>query len=58
MKAPKIDAWRGQIRMPMPLADWLKARAEANFRSVNAELVEIARRAKELEGNRSAERTQ
>jgi hypothetical protein len=45
----RIDAWKGQIRMPMPIALWLKDRAQANFRSLNAEVVEIVRRAKELE---------
>lgn len=50
----KIEAWRGQIRMPVPLAEWLKARADSNFRTVNAELVEIARRAKEQESTKAA----
>ncbi len=45
-----IDAWKGQIRMPMPIAIWLKDRAHANFRSLNAEVVELVRRAKEQEG--------
>lgn len=47
----RIDAWKGQIRMPMPIAIWLRDRAQANFRSLNAEVVEIVRRAKELEAS-------
>ncbi|WP_369650228.1 hypothetical protein [Variovorax sp. V11] len=31
------------------MADWLQAKAEANYRSLNAELVEMARRVKEQE---------
>ncbi|NDZ11466.1 hypothetical protein C7T35_01530 [Variovorax sp. WS11] len=45
----KVDTWRGAIRMPLPLAQWLQARADANYRSLNAELVEMVRRAKEDE---------
>lgn len=54
MKTSKIEAWRGQIRLPLPLAEWLKDRAGRNFRTLNAELVEIARRAKEDEARRSS----
>lgn len=39
--------WRGQIRMPAPLADWLKTRANGNYRSMNAEIVDLVLRAKE-----------
>ncbi|BEP34362.1 hypothetical protein GmRootV59_13360 [Variovorax sp. V59] len=49
MARQKVDAWRGQVRIPRPLADWLQAKAEANYRSLNAELVEMARRVKEQE---------
>jgi hypothetical protein len=45
----KIDAWRGAVRMPLPLAQWLQHRADSNFRSLNAELVEMVRRAREEE---------
>ena len=45
----RIDAWKGQIRMPMPIAIWLKKRAQDNFRSLNAEIVEVVRRAREAE---------
>lgn len=43
----KIDAWRGQIRMPMPLAMWIQEQGQKNFRSMNAELVEMVRRYRE-----------
>lgn len=43
----KIDHWRGQIRMPMPLALWLQEQAQRNFRSLNAEIVEHVRRYRE-----------
>lgn len=45
--AKKIDHWRGQIRMPMPLALWLQDQAQRNYRSVNMELVEVVRRYRE-----------
>jgi len=32
---------RAQYRLPKPMADWLKARAESHFRSMNAELLDI-----------------
>ncbi len=41
--------WRGQIRMPTPLAEWVRERGQKNFRSLNAEMVELIRRAKEAE---------
>ncbi|MCK0507888.1 Arc domain-containing protein [Aromatoleum anaerobium] len=43
----KLDAWRGQIRMPMPLALWVQEQGQRNFRSMNAELVEMVRRFRE-----------
>ena len=39
------DIHRTQYRLPKPMADWLKARAESHFRSMNAELLEIIRAA-------------
>lgn len=45
----KIDVWRGQIRIPLPLAEWVQERGQENFRSMNAEIVEILRRFKEQE---------
>lgn len=45
----KVDTWRGAVRMPLPLAQWLQQKADANFRSLNAELVEMVRRAREDE---------
>lgn len=49
MAKVKVDTWRGQIRLPMPLAEWLQGKANANYRSLNQELVEMVRRAKEEE---------
>ena len=49
MARMKVDTWRGQIRMPLPLAQWLQAKADSNYRTLNAELVEMVRRAKEEE---------
>lgn len=46
-KTNEAGAWRGQIRMPAPLAGWLKARADDRYRSINAEIVDIVLRAKE-----------
>lgn len=43
----KLDYWRGQIRMPMPLALWLQDQAQRNFRSLNAEIVEYIRKYRE-----------
>jgi len=33
------------MRLPQPMIDWVKNRADDNFRSVNAELVELVREA-------------
>lgn len=41
--AKGIEIWRGQVRMPAPMFDWVKGRAEKNYRSVNAEFVELVR---------------
>jgi hypothetical protein len=41
--------WRGQVRLPAPLAAWVRSRAESNYRSVNQEFVELVRRMKEAE---------
>lgn len=42
MAIPKgFDVWRGQVRMPEPIIFWIKERAEKNFRSTNAEIVEL-----------------
>lgn len=40
-----IEMWRGQVRIPMPLMEWVQQRAVENFRSVNAELLEIVHEA-------------
>lgn len=38
--------WRGQVRLPLPLVDWLKTNALNNYRSMNAELVDLIANAK------------
>ena len=47
MEKKKVDTWRGQIRLPLPLAEWLQRKADSNYRTLNAEVVEMVRRAKE-----------
>ena len=42
-----VQTWKGQLRLPQPIADWLRERADANFRSLNAEIVEQIRQAME-----------
>jgi hypothetical protein len=44
-KRKSVEVWRGQVRLPMPLFEWVRERSEQNFRSVNAELLEIVREA-------------
>lgn len=39
----KAKFWRAQVRLPHPMINWAKARAEASCRSLNAEIVEIFR---------------
>lgn len=51
----KLDYWRGQIRMPMPLALWLQDQAQRNFRSLNAEIVEHVRRLKQESEKKEAQ---
>ena len=41
-----VEVWRGQVRLPAPLAEWVKERAQDSFRSLNAEFVEVIREAK------------
>jgi len=38
-----------QIRVPENLMFWLRARARYNYRSMNSEILELMRNAKELE---------
>lgn len=38
-----VEAWRGQVRLPMPMYNFVKQRSINNYRSVNAELIEIIR---------------
>lgn len=37
------------VRLPVELKEWLKARAEKNLRSVNAEIIALLIRAREVE---------
>ena len=41
------------VRLPQELKDWIKARAEANLRSVNAEITAMLIRARDMEEKRS-----
>ena len=49
-KAKRNDIWRGQVRLPEPMFQWVRERADASFRSVNAEFVEVIREAMKAEG--------
>ena len=42
------------IRLPESLKDWVKARAEANLRSVNAEITVLLMKVREIEQKHSA----
>lgn len=44
-----VEMWRGEMRIPKPMMDWVKDRARGNFRTANAELVEIIREAMKSE---------
>lgn len=44
-----VEMWRGEMRIPKPMMDWVKERAKRNFRTANAELVEIVREAMKSE---------
>jgi plasmid stability protein len=48
------DVWRGQMRIPGPMIAWVKLRADASFRSLNAEMVEIIREAMQKEAQKDA----
>lgn len=45
----KAKFWRSQVRVPQPLMDWVKERTEISCRSLNSEIVEIIREAKDRE---------
>jgi hypothetical protein len=51
LMAPKQQA-PTPVRLPFELKDWIKARAEANLRSVNAEITALLMRAREMEEKR------
>ena len=40
-RAEEKGVGRGQVRLPAVLAEWLQTRAVSNYRSVNAELVDV-----------------
>ncbi len=40
------EVWRGQVRMPKPIAEWLQGQAQKNFRSINAQIVQLLNEAK------------
>ena len=46
--------WRGQLRLPGPLATWVKERADESYRSLNAELVAMIKDAKKAAGGQNA----
>jgi len=37
------------VRLPQELKDWIKSRADANLRSVNAEITALLLKAREIE---------
>ena len=37
------------VRLPQDLKDWIKSRADANLRSVNAEITALLLKAREIE---------
>ena len=43
----RSDIWRAQTRIPKVIADWVQDEAQKNFRSMNAEIVELLRQAKD-----------
>ena len=55
---PKQQATKQQaptpVRLPQDLKDWIKARAEGNLRSVNAEITALLIRAREIEEKQPA----
>lgn len=42
------------VRLPPELKDWVKARAEANLRSVNAEITALLLQARDIEQKQAA----
>jgi RNAse (barnase) inhibitor barstar len=49
MTRQKTETWRGQVRMPLPIAEWVRAKADKNYRTMNSQVVEMLRRIKEDE---------
>lgn len=52
--AKGVAVWRGQVRLPGPMFQWVKQRADESFRSVNAEFVEVIREAMQHEVKKNA----
>lgn len=50
----EVDVWRGQVRIPVPLMDWVEKRANDSYRSLNAELVEVVRELKQMNEAKNA----
>jgi hypothetical protein len=50
----EVEVWKGQVRMPRPLMDWVEARTKDSYRSLNAELVEVVREAKMADAARKS----
>ena len=51
----EVELWRGQVRMPVPLMDWVEKRASESYRSLNAELVEVVRELKQITEAKNAQ---
>lgn len=49
------EVWRGQVRMPKVISDWIQTEAKKNFRSTNAEIVELLKEAKNNAGQKGLE---
>lgn len=43
----RTDEWRGQMRAPMEVIDWIKVHAKDRFTSMNSIVVEALREYKE-----------
>lgn len=43
-----VDVWRGQVRIPLPLMNWIEQRASESYRSLNAEIIEVVRELKRI----------
>lgn len=48
---------KAQYRIPLEIADWLKARAETNMRTINSELAMVLREFRQREEKESTHAT-